>query len=88
MQQNFEKLIKLFGKSIKECRTKSRKKSLNIFAYENDLDPGNLSRIENGRIEPRLTMIWRISEALGVKPSELLSKIETQLGDDFYLIEK
>ena len=43
---------------------------------------------ENGEIELKITMFWRISEALGIKPSELLRYLENELGDDFHLIEQ
>lgn len=83
-----EKLIKVFGEIIREERENSIKKSQTLFSYEYELDSGNLCRIENGKIEPKLTMMWRLAEALGVPLSELIRRVEKKLGKDFYIISK
>ena len=91
MQYKNEKtlqLVKLLGKIIKENRIKLRDKSLNMFAYEYDLNPGNLSRIENGQIEAKITMLWRIAEALNIPLSQLIKQLEETLSSDFYISEK
>lgn len=54
-------LIKSLGKIIKKYRLEKTGKSLNTFAYEYELTPGNISRIENGQIEPKIVMLWRIA---------------------------
>ena len=82
------KLIKVFGEVIKSEREKNTGKSQTLFSYEYDLDSGNLCRIENGKIEPKLTMIWRLAEALDIKPSELIKKVEDSLDENFYIINK
>lgn len=79
-------LIKVFGEIIKQKREKNIKKSQTLFAYEYELDAGNLCRIENGKIEPKLTMMWRISEALDIPLSKLIKEVETKLGKDFKII--
>ena len=86
--ENTVKLIKAFGEIIKEQRENSLNKSQTLFAYEYDLDSGNLCRIENGKIEPKLTMMWRIAEAIGIPLSLLIKKLEDKLGDDFCIINK
>lgn len=80
------KLIKTFGEIIKEQRKLNVGKSQTLFAYEYELDSGNLCRIENGKIEPKLTMMWRVSEALGIPLSELIKKLEKEMGEDFNII--
>jgi len=90
MQYKNEKtlhLINKFGQTIKEKREKLTKKSQRLLAFEYDLDSGNLNRIENGKIDPKLTMLWRISEALGIPLSELIKSLEDELGKDFHIIE-
>ncbi len=90
MQQKNDKtqlLIKTFGKKIKDLRIKKYSASINKFAFENDLDKGNLSRLENGLTEVKLTTLWKIAQALGVSPKELLGSIEKELGKDFNLLE-
>ena len=91
MQYKNEKmlhLIKTFGECVRKKRIETTNKSLALFSYEYDLDSGNMSRIENGHIEPKLTMLWRIAEALGIKLSDLCKMLENSLGDDFFLIDK
>lgn len=91
MQYKNEKtlyIIKTFGEIIKSTRMSVSKKSQTLFAYEYDLDSGNLSRIENGKIEPKLTMMWRIAEAMGIPLSELIIKLEKELGKEFFIIDK
>ncbi len=91
MQYKNEKtlqLIKKFGQTLKDKRIKQIKKSQTLFAYEYELDSGNLSRIENGKIDPKLTMLWRIAEALGIPLSELIKSLEERLGSDFHISEQ
>jgi len=83
-----QQLVEVIGKIIKQNRCKNSKNSLNTFAYEFDLSPGNISRIENGQIESKITMLWRIAEALGIPLSSLIKQVENELGKDFFIIEK
>ncbi len=90
MQQKNEKtqlLIKTFGNKIKDLRIGKYSASINKFAFENDLDKGNLSRLENGLTEVKLTTLWKIAQALGVSPKKLIGSIEKELGKDFNLLE-
>lgn len=90
MQYKTEKtlqLIKKFGKNIKQKR-EALNKSQRLFAFEYELDSGNLSRIEAGQIDPKLTMLWRISEALGVPLSQIIKSLEDELGEDFHIIDQ
>lgn len=90
MQYKNEKTLQLiqeFGKTLKEKRETLSKKSQTLFAYEYELDSGNISRIENGKIDPKLTMLWRISEALGIPLSQLIKSLEDNLGKDFHISE-
>ena len=91
MQYKNEKTLQLiqeFGKTLKEKRETLSKKSQTLFAYEYELDSGNISRIENGKIDPKLTMLWRISEALGIPLSQLIKSLEDNLGKDFHNSEQ
>jgi transcriptional regulator with XRE-family HTH domain len=40
-----------------------------------DLHPTEISRLERGVREPRLSTIVRVARALGVSPSELLDRV-------------
>jgi transcriptional regulator with XRE-family HTH domain len=82
-------LNKVFGEEVAELRKKNFKdKSRLMFCYEYDLDAGNLSRIENGIIDTKLSMLWRISESLGVPLSEIFKSIEQKLGENFRLLDE
>ena len=41
------------------------------------LGPNNMSRIENGQVEPTITSLIKICEVLGCKVSELINLAET-----------
>ena len=91
MQYKNEKtlhLIENFGQIIKKTREKNTNKSQTLLAYEYELDSGNLSRVENGKIDSKLTMLWRISEALGVPLSQIIKSLEDELGEDFHIIDQ
>ena len=81
-------LIKALGKIIKRYRIEKTGKSLNTFSYEYELSPGNLSRIENGQIEPKIVMLWRISEALNIPLSEIIKQLEVEMNDSFSIADK
>ena len=66
-----EKIIKDFGKRLKKART-AKKLSLRALPDIADMDFGNISEIENGKINPSLTTIVLLAEALEVDPADLL----------------
>jgi len=92
MQYKSHKTLQLnkeFGHIINKLRVaKNNKKSRLQFCYEYDLDAGNLSRIENGLIDPKLSMLWRISEAIEMPLSEMFKLLEENLGQDFNLLDE
>ncbi len=57
-----------FGEFFKECRIKSAK-TLRQFCLENGFDPGNLSRLERGRLPPPQSEVKlrEYAEALAIK---------------------
>jgi len=81
-----KELFKAVGSVIKKLR-EDRGLSLNIFAFENDLQKSLVSRLENGINEPKLTSLWKIAEALDINPSELIKQIESELPSGFSLGE-
>lgn len=85
--QKHKKLFETVGKIIRQLRLK-KGLSVNLLAYENDLQKSMISRLENGHNEAKLASLWKISEALNIKLSDLIKEIESELPDDFYFIEK
>lgn len=45
------------------------------------------TKIEKGEIEPKITMLLRISEALDIPLSDIIKENEKKLGKDFRVIE-
>ena len=80
-------IFQLLAQELKKEREK-QKKSIRLLAYEFDIQPSLISRLENGVNEPKLISIWTVCEALGITPSELLKRLEAKLPEEFSLIEK
>ena len=80
-------LRNILGCIIKQLRLKTGQ-SGNKFAAEYDIGNGNLSRIENANVDCKFITLWRIAEALNMKPSELVKLLEEKLGDSFKLIDE
>lgn len=81
-------LTKELGTFLSGLREQKTGLSLTKFAYSYDINSGNLSKIENGLINCKFITLWRISEALGMKPSDLIRAFEEHLGEDFKLIDE
>lgn len=87
MQRHSEKTLHLTKKLGELIRNERMRKNISCtkFAYQFDIDKGNLNRIENGLIDCKFTTLWKISEAIGLKLSELIKILENNLGDNFKL---
>lgn len=64
-------IIKEFGKRLKKIR-KEKKLSLRKLAHLADMNYGNIHKIEKGLINPQISTVVLLAEALGVPPSDLL----------------
>lgn len=80
-------IFQLLAQELKKEREKQAK-SIRLLAYEFDIQPSLISRLENSVNEPKLISIWTVCEALGITPSELLKRLEAKLPKEFSLIEK
>lgn len=67
-----QKIMKDFGERLKKFRME-KKLSLRALADIADLDFGNINEIENGKINPSLTTIVLLAEALEIDTALLLS---------------
>ena len=47
----------------------------------------NTSRVENGTTDVKVVTLWRIAEALNIKPSKFFKILEIKLGKDFQFYE-
>lgn len=85
-QNDVKKVLKIFGEIIREERL-LQKKSLQTLAYEYDLYKSFLSRIENGKREPKLISILTVCEALCIEPEYVFKKLKEKLPDGFSFID-
>ena len=82
-----DELAKAIGQVIRESRLSKKNCSINQFAHEYDLDVGNTSRVENGHTDIKVVTLWKIAEALELKPSSLLKLVEKSLGESFHFYD-
>ena len=73
------------GKVLKELKGK---KSNYIFGAEYDISTSLLSSIERGLKDPQLTTVFKLSEALGIRPFEFVKMVEDNLPEKFTLIDE
>lgn len=66
------------AKFIKNLR-KEREISLNSFSFLNGIEPSTLSRIENGKLEVKISILSKISKGFGMMPSEFLKTFENSI---------
>lgn len=91
MQQISDKVLqfrKAVGVVFKKLRIENTDASISKFAREFDLDRGNLSRIERGKLSCGLMIAWKVAEASNVKFSDFAKLLEEELGEDFKLIDE
>ena len=86
MQQNENKksITKAAGKVLKEL---NGGKSNYLLGAEYDISTSLLNHIERGIKDPQLTTVFKLAEALGVRPWEFVKKVEENLPENFTLIE-
>lgn len=84
MQDRKKELLEIFAKVIKELRGNN---SISRLSMEVDISKSIWANIEYAKRDAQLSTLWKISEALDIKPSELLKIIESKLGEKFSFIE-
>lgn len=66
-----ERLLTSFGERIKTLR-EAKEWSQTDLAFNINTSASYISRLENGRVEPGLLMIYKLAEALSQSPADLL----------------
>ena len=66
---------KIFGVVISHLRTEKGMSQENLSAFAG-IARSHLTMLENGRKTARIDTVFRIAEALGIKPSELIRLVE------------
>lgn len=69
---------KAVGKAIKKLR-KETGKSQEVISGFAGIARSHLSMVENGTKQANFETLWKLADALGLKPSELVSKIEDEM---------
>ena len=67
-----EIFIKEFGEKVREIRLQ-KNISMQTLAYMINVEYSQISRIEQGKINTSINMVYEISIALQIKPSELFN---------------
>lgn len=81
-----EIIYNLLGETLREEREK-QKKSQRVLADEFDIQKSLISRLENGKNEPKLVSLWTVCNALDITIYELLERVCKKLPSDFTLID-
>lgn len=85
LDKNKKQILKLLGKHARELRGE---RSQFILASENDISVSIISTIERAMKDPQLTTVFKLAEALNIKPSECIKLIENDLPKNFSMIDK
>ncbi len=73
-------LERLFGRILQELRTE-RGLSQEKLGFESDYHRTYISQLERGQKNPSLKAIFRLAEALGITPSEMIRRIESRVAE-------
>ena len=71
-------LERLFGRILQELRTERGLSQENL-GFESNYHRTYISQLERGQKNPSLRAIFRLAKALGVKPSEMIRRIESRV---------
>jgi len=66
-----EFILQTFGERLKELRLKKDMSQVDV-AFEAGVDPRTINRIENGKQDPRLSVVVAIALALECKIDDLI----------------
>lgn len=91
MQQTDKKIFKfkkILGSLIHDIREKEPKITMTQLAYQYEINKSTISRLEQGLLDSRISTLWKIAEARGMKFSELALRLEKELGEDFMFMDE
>ena len=82
LERDKEILLKAIGNVVKRERLK-RNVGINKFSYEFDIGNGLLSYLEKGVSDTKITTMWKLANAFGMKFSDFIYMVELELPKDF-----
>ncbi len=71
-------LERLFGRMLQELRTE-RGLSQEKLGFESNYHRTYISQLERGQKNPSLKAIFRLARVLGIRPSEMIRRIESRV---------
>ncbi len=71
-------IIKIFGTVLRELREKNNLSQEKLAEYC-DLDRTYISLLERGLRQPSISTLFKLSDALSIKPSELVELVDLKL---------
>ncbi len=71
-------LERLFGRILQELRTE-RGLSQEELGFESNYHRTYISQLERGQKNPSLKAIFRLARVLGIRPSEMIRRIESRV---------
>lgn len=75
-------LLIALGKVVYKKR-KEIGKGINRFSFEYDIGNGLLSRLENGKLDIKITTFWKLANALNLNLTDFIKEIEKELPKEF-----
>ena len=75
-------LLMALGKVVYKKR-KEIGKGINRFSFEYDIGNGLLSRLENGKLDIKITTFWKLANALNLNLTDFIKEIEKELPKEF-----
>ena len=67
-----EELLRKIGQRIKELRIEKGMSQIEL-AVELNYEKSNMSRLESGKVNPKIATLYKVSKALGISLIELVS---------------
>ena len=84
MQDKKDKFLFELARIVKKYRERANL-SINQASHGIDLSKSIWSVIEQGKRDPHLSTLWKISEVLNIPLSLLIKDMEIELGQDFFI---
>lgn len=80
-----QKILNSLAKIIKELRGRQ---SQFMLASENDISTSIISTVERALKDPQVTTLFKLAEALNIKPHKLIKMLKDDLPSNFTLIDR
>jgi len=81
-------LRKTLGEVYKNFRETVTDKTRSKLEDEFELAKYTINRVETAKFDCKIITLWKMAEAIGIKPSQIIKTVEEKLGEDFKLIDE